>query len=49
VASWLFFRVARSLPINLDMLVATASPARTTLKNSRLAYGNITTVWETVH
>jgi hypothetical protein len=37
--SWLFFRVARSLRINLDMLVATASPAWTALKNSQLACG----------
>jgi len=35
-ASWLFFRVARSSRIDLDMLVATASPARTALKNSQL-------------
>ncbi|MBV9644788.1 MAG: hypothetical protein JO334_14590 [Verrucomicrobia bacterium] len=33
VSSWLFFRVARSLHIDLDMLVARA------LKNSELAYG----------
>src|ERR1700687_1730244 len=32
-ASWLFFRVARSLRINLDMLVARA------LKNSQLTWG----------
>jgi hypothetical protein len=32
-ASWLFFRVARSLRINLDMLVARA------LKNSQLTCG----------
>jgi hypothetical protein len=32
-ASWLFFRVARSLHIDLDMLVARA------LKNSRLTCG----------
>ena len=32
-ASWLFFRVARSLRINLDMLVARA------LKNSQLTNG----------
>jgi hypothetical protein len=35
-AGWLFFRVARSLPIDLDMLVVTASPARTALKSSEL-------------
>ena len=33
VSSWLFFRVARSLHIDLDMLVARP------LKNSQLAYG----------
>ncbi|MBV8969196.1 MAG: hypothetical protein JO331_09070 [Verrucomicrobia bacterium] len=33
VFSWLFFRVAPSLHIDLDMLVARA------LKNSQLAYG----------
>jgi hypothetical protein len=38
-ASWLFFRVARSSRIDLDMLVATASPARTALKNSQLTCG----------
>jgi hypothetical protein len=36
VASWLFFRVARSLRIDLDMLVACANAARTALKNSQL-------------
>src|SRR5215813_352317 len=38
-AGWLFFRVARSLRIDLDMLVATARPARTALKNSQLTCG----------
>jgi hypothetical protein len=38
-ASWLFFRVARSSPIDLDMLVATASPARTAFKNTQLTCG----------
>jgi hypothetical protein len=38
-ASWLFFSVARSSRIDLDMLVATASPARTALKNSQLTCG----------
>ncbi|MBV9644179.1 MAG: hypothetical protein JO334_11445 [Verrucomicrobia bacterium] len=33
VSGWLFFRVARSLHIDLDRLVARA------LKNSQLAYG----------
>jgi hypothetical protein len=36
VASWLFFRVAHSSRINSDMLVASASAARTALKNSQL-------------
>jgi hypothetical protein len=36
---WLFLGVARSLHIGLDTLVATASPARTALKNSQLADG----------
>jgi hypothetical protein len=36
VASWLFFCVALSLRINSDMLVASASAARTALKNSQL-------------
>jgi hypothetical protein len=38
-ASWLFFHFARSLRINLDTLVATASPARTALKSSQLGDG----------
>jgi hypothetical protein len=36
VASWRFFRVAHSLRINSDMLVARANAARTALKNSQL-------------
>jgi hypothetical protein len=36
VAGWLFFRVALSSRINSDMLVASASAARTALKNSQL-------------
>jgi hypothetical protein len=36
VVSWLFFRVAHSLRINSDMLVVSASAARTALKNSQL-------------
>jgi hypothetical protein len=35
VAGWLFFRVARSLHISSDMLVVSASAARTALKNSQ--------------
>ena len=42
-ASWLFFCVARSLRINLDMLVARA------LKNSQLTSGDIIAICETVH
>jgi len=38
-AGWLFFRVARSLRIDLDMRVVNASPARTALKNSQLTCG----------
>jgi hypothetical protein len=38
-ASWLFFRVARSLRIDSDMIVATVSPAQTALKNSQLTCG----------
>jgi hypothetical protein len=41
-ADWLFFRVARSLRINLDMLVARA------LKNSRLTSGDIIAICETI-
>ena len=36
VARWLFFRVARSLRINSDMLAVSASAARTALKNRQL-------------
>jgi hypothetical protein len=38
-ASWLFFRVVRSSRIASNMLVVTASPARTVLKNSQLTCG----------
>jgi hypothetical protein len=48
-AGWLFFRVARSLRINLDMLVATASPARTALKNSQLTCGESHAISRTGH
>jgi hypothetical protein len=40
---WLFFRVARSLRINLDMLVAPA------LKNSQLTGGHMPATYETAH
>jgi len=43
VAGWLFFRVAHSLRINLDMLVARA------LKNSQLTCGDVIIICETVH
>ena len=43
VAGWLFFRVARALRINLDMLVARA------LKNSQLTCGDVIIICETVH
>jgi hypothetical protein len=36
VASWRFFRVAHSSRISSDMLVASASAARTALKNRQL-------------
>ena len=39
VASWLFFCVAHSLRIDADMLVLSASAARTALKNSQLTDG----------
>jgi hypothetical protein len=42
-AGWLFFCVARSLRINLDMLVARA------LKNSQLTSGDFIIICETVH
>ncbi len=42
-ASWLFFRVARSLRINLDMLVACA------LKNGQLTCGHMPATYETMH
>ena len=42
-AGWLFFRVARSLRINLDMLVARA------LKNSQLTGGHMPATYETAH
>jgi hypothetical protein len=48
-ASWLFFGVACSLRINSDMLVVTASPARTALKNSQLTCGDGTIICETAH
>jgi hypothetical protein len=49
VASWLFFCVAHSLRINSDMLVASASAARTALKNSQLADGESHVIYGTGH
>jgi hypothetical protein len=43
VASWLFFRVARFLRINADMLVARA------LKNSQLTVGESHAIYGTGH
>jgi hypothetical protein len=42
-AGWLFFGVARSLRINLDMLVARA------LKNSQPTCGDVIIICETAH
>ena len=42
-ASWLFFRVARSLRTDSDMLVARA------LKNSQLTCGHMPATYETMH
>ena len=49
VASWLIFRVARSLRIDSDMLVATASPARTALKISQLTDGGMPPTYDSMH
>jgi hypothetical protein len=49
VASWLFFRVARSLRIDSDMLVVSASAARTALKNSQLTDGESHAIYGTGH
>jgi hypothetical protein len=49
VASWLFFRIARSLRINSDMLVVSASAARTALKNSQLTDGESHAIYGTGH
>jgi hypothetical protein len=47
VASWLFFRVARSSRIDSDMLVVSASAARTALKNSQLTDGESPVIYGT--
>jgi hypothetical protein len=56
VAGWLFFRVARSLRINLDMLVAPPASLREALragralKNSQLLTGgHMPATYETAH
>jgi hypothetical protein len=49
VVSWLFFRVARSLRITSDMLVVSASAARTALKNSQLTDGESHAIYGTPH
>ena len=49
VASWLIFRVAHSSRIDLDMLVVTASPARTALKISQLTDGGRSPTYDTMH
>ncbi|PWT86258.1 MAG: hypothetical protein C5B58_01675 [Acidobacteria bacterium] len=46
---WLFFAVVRSSRIALEMIVATASPARAALKNSQLTCGGAFDMCETVH
>ena len=54
-AGWLFFRVARSLRIDLDMLVAPPASLREALragralKNSQLTCGDVIIICETVH
>ena len=49
VASWLIFRVAHSLRIDSDMLVVTASPARTALKPSQLTDGGTPPIYDSMH
>jgi hypothetical protein len=48
VASWLIFGVAHCLRIDLDMLVATASPARTALKISQLTDGGMPPTYDSI-
>ena len=47
--SWLIFYVAHSLRIDLDMLVVTASPARTALKISQLTDGGMPPTYDSMH
>ena len=53
VASWLMFlsrgRGTHSSRIDLDMLVVTASPARTALKISQLTDGGRSPTYDTMH
>jgi hypothetical protein len=49
VASWLIFGVAHSLRIDPDMLVVTASPARTALKISQLTDGGMPLTYDSMH
>jgi hypothetical protein len=49
VASWLIFGVAHSLRIDSDMLVVTASPARTALKISQLTDGGMSPTYDSMH
>ena len=49
VASWLIFGVTHSLRIDSDMLVVTASPARTALKISQLTDGGIPPTYDSMH
>jgi hypothetical protein len=49
VASWVIFYVAHSLRIDSDMLVVTASPARTALKISQLTDGGMSPTYDSMH
>jgi hypothetical protein len=49
VASWPIFGVVHSLGIDLDMLVVTASPARTALKISQLTDGGMPPTYDSMH
>jgi hypothetical protein len=49
VVGWLIFCVAHSLRIDLDMIVVTASPARTALKISQLADGGMPQTYDSTH
>ena len=46
---WLIFCVAHSSRIDLDMLVVTASPARTALKISQLTDGGMPPTYDSMH